>query len=232
MSGPNVEPGIRNVKYNVEGNDDCEGYYNDSNSKIGVVVVSEWWGLNKSICTTSNIISKCGYKTLVPDIYRGKTAVDHEDAGHLMSGLNFQSAVNDILGAINFLRKNGCEKVVLSGFCMGGALTLATCSSSDNVDLAIPFYGIPDQKYFPIDKIKCKVLLNVGSLDDLKGFSDPDYCLEITEKAKKSGVDFDLKVWEGGKHAFINQDSEKYNEKLALEALKNMVDFISANIKL
>lgn len=229
MLGPIVEPGIRNVKYPVEGNDDCEGYYNECNSKMGIVVVSEWWGLNKSICTTSDIISGYGYQTLVPDIYRGKTAVDHEDAGHLMNGLNFQSAVNDILGAVSFLRKKGCAKVFLTGFCMGGALTLATCSSSDQIDLAIPFYGVPSQEYFPIEKTKCKVLLNVGSLDDLKGFSDPEYCLSITEKAKKAGVNIELKIWEGGKHAFLNQDSEKYNESLAKEALKYMMDFIASN---
>ena len=35
---------------------------------------------------------------LVPDLYRGKVATNHEDAGHLMGDLDWKGAVDDIQG--------------------------------------------------------------------------------------------------------------------------------------
>ena len=35
-----------------------------------------------------------GFQVIIPDIYRGKVAIDHEKAGHLMNDLNWGSAVN------------------------------------------------------------------------------------------------------------------------------------------
>ena len=227
---PIFESGIRNVTYKVEGAEDCQGYYIKSDSEIGLVVISEWWGLNKSICTTSEILSKHGFHTIVPDIYRGKNAIDREHAGHLFGDLNFQGAVNDIVGALRYLKQVGCKKIIVTGFCMGGALTLATASSNNEMDLAIPFYGVPDQKYFPVENIKCKVQMHVGSLDDLKGFSDPEHVKQIEEKAKSSGVSFETIVWEGAKHAFMNQDSEKYCKETCTNATAKMIEFIKTNL--
>jgi carboxymethylenebutenolidase len=56
----------------------------------------------------------------VPDLYRGKVATNHEQAGHYFNDLDWQGAIMDIQGAVNFLRSKGCLKVGVTGFCMGG----------------------------------------------------------------------------------------------------------------
>lgn len=217
----------KNVTFKVEGSTDGEGYYSKGSTENGLVVLSEWWGFNQSICKTSDIISKEGYHTLVVDIYRGKVAEDSEEAGHLMKGLNFKSAVNDILEASKFLREKGCKNVGVIGFCMGGALALAAASAdnNNNLQVALPYYGIPNQDDFPVKNIKCPVLMQVGKLDDTKGFSDPESCENLKKKAKEANVDFELIVWEGCKHAFMNQDSEKYDKVTAEKSLKMVCDW-------
>jgi len=72
--------GEKNVTYPVAGRDDGAGYYSNKNttSEWGIVVIQEWWGLNKSICTTTDIISAQGFQAVSPDVYRGKCAKDHE----------------------------------------------------------------------------------------------------------------------------------------------------------
>lgn len=35
---------------------------------------------------------------LVPDLYRGKVAIDHETAGHYMNDLDWPGAIHDIRG--------------------------------------------------------------------------------------------------------------------------------------
>ena len=54
-----------------------------------VVVIQEWWGLNDQIRGVADRLARCGYFALVPDLYRGKSTVEEEEAHHLMTGLDF-----------------------------------------------------------------------------------------------------------------------------------------------
>lgn len=227
-TNPIFVKGEKNVTFKVDGNEDGHAYYISNESKLGLVVISEWWGHNKSINTTAEIFAKQGLQVIVPDIYRGETAIDREHAGHLMNGLNFKSAVQDIIGCVRFLKTKGCDKVAVSGFCMGGALALATAASSDELFAVLPYYGIPDQSYFPVKNIKCPVLYQSGSLDYLKGFSDQEHSLKIKEEAVKAGVKYEIKIWEGADHAFMNQDSEKYHKEVAAKSLELSVNWLKS----
>ena len=42
----------------------------------GVVVIQEWWGLNDQIKGVADKLAAAGYRALVPDLYRGKVAVE------------------------------------------------------------------------------------------------------------------------------------------------------------
>jgi len=48
---------------------------------------------------------------LVCDVYRGKIAIDNEEAGHCMEGLDWDGAVKDISAAAKYLQAAGCTKV-------------------------------------------------------------------------------------------------------------------------
>src|SRR5580698_10622673 len=73
----------------------------------GIVVNQEWWGVNAQIRGVAERLAAAGYRALVPDLYRGKTTVEAEEAHHLMSGLNFADAASqDIRGAVQYLKKN------------------------------------------------------------------------------------------------------------------------------
>ena len=60
----------------------------------------------------------------------------------LADGLDFGKAVDDIKEVIEWLRSGGTQKIGITGFCQGGALT---CLAAENasVDCAVAFYGYP-----------------------------------------------------------------------------------------
>jgi dienelactone hydrolase len=65
--------------------------------KYAVVVLQEWWGVNAQIKElASRLTQTYGFTTLIPDLYRGQVAIDHEHAGHLMSMLDWPGAVRHI----------------------------------------------------------------------------------------------------------------------------------------
>src|SRR5260370_18163395 len=112
-----------------------------------VVVIQEWWGVNAQIRGVADRLASAGYIALVPDLYRGKSTVEAEEAHHLMTGLNFGDAASqDVRGAVQFL-KTRSGKVGLTGFCMWGALTLPALSISPEAAAAVVWYGCPPLQY-------------------------------------------------------------------------------------
>src|SRR4026208_57292 len=95
----------------------------------GVVVIQEWWGLNDQIKGVADRLANAGYRALVPDLYRGKLGLDAKEAEHLMTNLNFGDAASqDVRGAAQYLKQTS-SKVAVTGFCMGGALTILAAAN-------------------------------------------------------------------------------------------------------
>src|ERR1700753_2660106 len=114
----------------------------------GIVVIQEWWGLNDQIKGGADKLAAAGYRALVPDLYRGKVALEAREAEHLMKGLNFGDAAGqDVRGAVQYLKSSGSAKVAVTGFCMGGALTVLASAAIPELDGAVVWYGVPPIEY-------------------------------------------------------------------------------------
>ena len=93
---------------------DLEGvvFGDPSRHPRGLIVLHEWWGMNEQIQAKGAQIAQEGDLTvLVLDLYRGKVAIDREEAGHYMAGLNWDGAVQDLTAGAIYLKKIGCTKV-------------------------------------------------------------------------------------------------------------------------
>ncbi|MES1920766.1 hypothetical protein MHBO_002405 [Bonamia ostreae] len=189
-----------------------------NSSAPGVVVIQEWWGVNQQIKDqATNWFHSKGYTTLVPDLYRGEVAEDFETAGHLMNTLDWKGAIEDIQASVDYLKNIAkTPKVGTVGFCMGGALSLASAVHVKNLDCAAVFYGIPSRDLADPKEIKIPLQLHFGQKDDLKGFSSPEDQKNLVERIKEGDFDhskhethFDYRAG----HAFTNKKRpECYSE--------------------
>eukprot|EP01094_Clydonella_sp_ATCC50884_P017498 TRINITY_DN3063_c0_g1_i1.p1 TRINITY_DN3063_c0_g1~~TRINITY_DN3063_c0_g1_i1.p1 ORF type:complete len:234 (+),score=72.91 TRINITY_DN3063_c0_g1_i1:45-746(+) len=233
MSNPIHTKGQSNVSFSGKGDTDCPGFYCKADgSQLGVIVIQEWWGMNAHITTVVEEFAAAGFCALVPDLYRGEVATDNEHAGHLMGGLDWAGAVADIAGAAKYLRdEQGCTKVGVVGFCMGGALALAAAALTGKplIDAASCFYGIPSAELADPAKIKIPVQCHFGNEDTLAGFSDPAAANALEEKLKAGGVTHEMHRYPA-QHAFANRASERYHEESANKALAATYAFFKANM--
>jgi carboxymethylenebutenolidase len=168
--------------------------------------------------------------TLVPDLYRGKVAIDHETAGHYMNDLDWQCAVQDIQAAVNYLRTvRGVKKVGIVGFCMGGALSLASASLVEGIDASAPFYGI-GQLGDPA-LAKCPLQLHFGEKDALVGFSDITAQDSLENKLKEANREFTFYRYEGAGHAFCNPGNQQnFRQDYADLARDRTLEFFAKNL--
>lgn len=173
----------------------------DAAGAPGVVVIQEWWGVNDQIRGVAQRLATAGYRALVPDLYRGKSTVEAEEAHHLMTGLNFADAASqDIRGAVQFLKKNN-GKVGVMGFCMGGALTLLAACMSPELDATVVWYGCPPLEYIDAAKIKAPLLGHWATQDEFFKIATID---QLEEKLRAAKVDYDFHRYLAH-HAFANE---------------------------
>ncbi|KAA8524707.1 hypothetical protein F0562_011130 [Nyssa sinensis] len=176
----------------------------------GIVVLQEWWGVDFEIKNHALKISQfdTGYKALIPDLYRGKVGLDVAEAQHLMDGLDWQGAVKDIHASVNWLKANGSQKVGVTGFCMGGALSIASSVLIPEVDAVVAFYGVPSSELADPAHAKAPVQSHFGELDNFVGFSDVTAAKALEEKLKTSGVPYEVHIYPGSAHAFMNRSPD------------------------
>ena len=170
----------------------------------GIVVIQEWWGLNDQIRGVADRLALAGYRALVPDLYRGRRTVEAEEAHHLMTGLNFGDAASqDIRGAVLHLKQgsHGGTKVGITGFCMGGALTLLSLCATPEADAGVVWYGCPPLEYIDAAKIKVPLLGHWATQDEFFPITTVD-ALESTLREAEVNFQFHRYL---AHHAFANE---------------------------
>ena len=171
----------------------------------GVVVIQEWWGLDDEIKNVANRLANAGYRALVPDLYRGKLALEANEAEHLMNDLNFGDAASqDIRGAVQYLKSTGSNKVAVTGFCMGGALTVLSAGLVPESDGTVVWYGYPPLDYVDASAMTKPMLAHWALHDDFFSIAGVD---QIEDKLKSAGVTYDFQRYDA-KHAFANPKSD------------------------
>lgn len=169
-----------------------------------IVVIQEWWGLNDQIRGVADRVAAAGFNALVPDLYRGKSTIEAEEAHHLMTGLNFGDAASqDVRGAVQHLKARG-GKCGVTGYCMGGALTLLTLTMAPEADAGVVWYGYPPLEYVDASKIAAPVMAHWATQDNPFPIAGVD---AVEEKLKAAGVRYTGHRYQAH-HAFANETAQ------------------------
>jgi carboxymethylenebutenolidase len=214
---------------------DATGYYAEpaaGKNAPGIVVIQEWWGLNDQIKGAADRFASRGYRVLVPDLYRGKVGLDAQEAEHLMKGLDFADAASqDIRGAVQHLKQSS-PRVGVTGFCMGGALTLLAAAFVPEVDAAVAWYGFPPLEYIDASKIKAPLMGHFAIDDAFFPIAQVD---ALEEKLEAAGVTYTFHRY-NAQHAFANETNVnkpmpiKYDASAAETAWQRTLDFFDQHL--
>jgi carboxymethylenebutenolidase len=214
---------------------ECSGFYAEpaaGPSAPGIVVIQEWWGLNDQIKGVATRFAAHGYRALVPDLYRGQVGLDAKEAEHLMGNLNFADAAGqDVRGAVQYL-KTTSPRVGITGFCMGGALTLLSSVFVPEADAAVAWYGFPPLEYIDATKIKAPLMGHFATEDAFFPIAQVD---ALEEKLKAAGVKYTFHRYEA-QHAFANETAlnlpipVKYEPTAAETAWQRTLEFFDRHL--
>jgi carboxymethylenebutenolidase len=193
----------------------------------GVVVIQEWWGLNDQIKGVADKLAGLGYRSIVPDLYKGKVTLDAAEANHLMNDLDFaDAATQDVRGAAQYLKQSS-GKVGVVGFCMGGALTVLAAVFVKEADAASSWYGFPPEEAADVKTISIPLQLHLAEKD--AAFS-PEGARALEAKLRAGKVKFES-YWYDAQHAFGNETGPYYNPTAAKLAWDRTTEFFAKHLK-
>ncbi|MCH7555741.1 MAG: dienelactone hydrolase family protein, partial [Proteobacteria bacterium] len=139
-----------------------------------------------------------------PDLYGG-TAIEYHDlegAEREMNSLDFLSLTDQLVrGAARHLGKDGA-KVGLTGFCLGGAVTIIGAVRVPEITAAVCFYGIPPLEAADPRDIRVPFQGHFANTDD---WCTPEAVDALDAALGASGRDFEIFRYDG-RHGFMNQE--------------------------
>ena len=149
-----------------------------------------------------------------------------------MTNLNFaDAATQDIRGAVQHLKQTS-PKVGITGFCMGGALTILAAVHVPESDAAVSWYGCTPLDYVDASKIKAPLMGHWAIHDAYFPLQQID---GLEDKLKKANVKYEFYRYDA-KHAFANETLHDasvaivYDEAAAKSAWDRTMAFVKKHI--
>ncbi|MGB3272907.1 MAG: dienelactone hydrolase family protein [Xanthobacteraceae bacterium] len=181
----------------------------------GVVVIQEWWGLSEQIKGLTDRFALAGFDALAPDLYNGVVVPYHDTelANKEMTSLDFMDATTQtVRGAVQYLKRNSA-KVGLTGFCMGGAVTIIGAAKVAELSAAVAFYGIPPEQAAKPADVKIPLQGHFANRDD---WCTPAVVDAFEKGLKAAGKPAEFFRYEAD-HAFVNEQRAAVHDREAAE---------------
>ncbi len=213
-------------------------------------MIHDVWGLTDHYRDLSRRLAGEGFAVLALDLYRREGKVEIEDPGSWMRALSDPQILSDVQAGVDRLRADSAgagRKVGVTGFCMGGMYALLAGCGLREVSAAAPFYGLlshehgllhaaegldpakkPRQPLDAIPDLTCPVLAFYGDSDQFVPMTD---IRALEEGLAKTGRSFEVKVYPGAGHAFMNETRpEAHRPAEARDAWGRMVAFFREHL--
>jgi len=231
-----MDPAKRNVTYSGPGGVTLEGYLAlpaGSGRAPGVVMVHEWWGLNRDVTELADALAKRGFVVLAADAFRGSVVGSRDQAMQLVSSTPAEQIASDLDAALAFLRSQprvDPDRVASLGFCFGGTQSMYMGTRDPELAAVVIFYG-PG----PIaDTSRLGSMRQAGPVLGIYGEQDSSISaaqVQAFEKAlSAAGVDHTISVYPGVGHAFVKSTTYR-NGGAAQKAWDQMAAFLKQTLK-
>jgi carboxymethylenebutenolidase len=206
-----------NISFKRTDGEEARGYLANAATANapGVVVIQEWWGLQDQIKGVCDRLALAGFDALAPDLYDGVVVPYHdtEAASKEMNSLNFIEATDqNVRGAVQHLKQNGA-RVGLTGFCMGGAVTIIGACKIPELSAGVTFYGIPPEQAAKASGVKIPLQGHFANKDD---WCTPQLVDAFEKDLKAAGKDYEFFRYDAD-HAFANEQRVSVHDRAAAE---------------
>lgn len=204
----------------------------DSGSGPATILLQEWWGLEDHIKDVCDRLAGAGFVALAPDLYRGDTTEDPDEAQQKMMAMSMDQTELDMRAAVDYLSAHEASEgsgVGSIGFCLGGGLSVWAASANGKIGAVVTYYYVMPHGKPDFSNVRAPVLGHFGTADQ---FIPPDDARALEQELRDAGVQVDFEFYEGAGHAFFN-DTDRlgtYDPQAAERSWDRSVEFLRSNL--
>ena len=144
----------------------------------------------------------------------------------MMEGLDWVGATEvEIHGACRRLKQD-CDRVGVTGFCLGGALTVIACVKIPACDAGVAFYGIPPTEQADPADIEIPFQGHFATLD---AWCTPALVTALEGAMKEAATPVDIYRYDAD-HAFFNEQADAHDPAAAALSWERTLAFFRAHL--
>lgn len=199
-----------------------------SETTAAVILIHEWWGITDHVRDIAQRYAKEGFLCVAPDLFRGTTTTDAQEAAKLMHALDTVDAIETIKTAVSETRRAySAEQIGITGYCMGGTFALRAACEIDEIAAAAAFYGdIPEEKV--LTKLKAPAFFFAGARD---AWINSAKVALLKDAARMFSLPLEVVVYDAD-HAFFNDTRpEVYDPNAAADAWRRTLEHFRKHLK-
>jgi carboxymethylenebutenolidase len=209
-----------------------------------VVVISGFTGNSEQNKDVVRRFAHAGYSAIAPELYHregGMQGKNFQEMGQISGKVTRAQYLGDIRAAADHAKQQPwarADRVGVTGFCGGGALTLHFTGENPDVTAAVPWYGhvkrtYPDapgvDAFSLVSRIKAPVLGLYGEADT--GIPGDDV-RRFEAELKKHNPNVEFILYPGAPHAFFSDDRPQvYKKEAAEDAWKRCITFFARHLE-
>lgn len=209
-----------------------------------VLVICGFTGNNDQNKDVVRRFAQAGYYAIAPELYAregGMQGKNFQEMGQISSKVTRAQYLGDIGAAADYAKQQSwarADRLGVTGFCGGGALTLHTAAEYPGVTAAVPWYGhvkrtYPDapgvDAFSLVSRIKAPVLGLYGGADT--GIA-PEDVKRFEAELRKTNPSVEFILYPGAPHAFFSDDRPQvYKKDAAEDAWKRCLAFFDRHLK-
>lgn len=194
-----------------------------------LIAIHEAYGLNDNMRDIARRFAEEGYVTLAVDLFANRNQVIC--MFRFFGGMLFKSTdhggIHDLKAALDWLSARpevDSARVGAVGYCLGGGFAVAWACTDPRLKAIAPHYGMNPR---PLEAVRrsCPV---VGS------YPTGDFTTAAGRKLDSAldqyQIAHDIKIYEGAKHSFMNDQSPNHDAAAAGDAWQRTVAFFREHI--
>jgi carboxymethylenebutenolidase len=199
------------------------------NARGAVVILSEFFGVNRHIRRVSDDYARRGYVSIAPALFdrvARNVELEYDDAGMqtgraLRARLNFENTLLDVQAALDAGRLLG-GRVAPIGYCWGGVLAYVAALRLTELTCAVGYYGANIPEHVAASP-RVPVLLHFAETDEYMQPGD-------VERVAAAHPEVSIFTYPGTEHGF-NCDERRFYDAAAAElALDRTLAFLAEHL--
>jgi len=209
-----------------------------------IVAISGFTGLTEQHKDVVRRFAQAGYYAVAPELFHregGMQGKPQPELARISAGIGRAQYLGDIRAATDHAKAQTAaraDRIGVTGFCGGGALTLHFTAENPDVTAAVPWYGHLKRVYNDtpgvdafslVSRLKVPVLGLYGAAD---GGIPNDDVTRFEAELKKTNPNVEFVLYPGAPHAFFSDDRPQvYKKDAADDAWKRCLAFFDKYLK-